>query len=125
VLRGKHSKVGLGELERAVLEHAQLVQHGAALVREGLCVPGAIRLNAQQVEDALQTALQEVDGFLVVYVFLLHLLSLLLGALDIVHDFFEELSTALEVALRGIADAVVLVPLDLVLQVLDLLSQLF
>lgn len=87
---------------------------------EGLSVPCAIRLDSEQVENALETSLEDVDGLLVLDVLLLLLLGVFLCLLNVGHDLLKLLPASLELALGGVTDAVVLVALDLIVDVLDL-----
>ena len=68
--------------------------------------------------------MQQVDCAGILKVFLFNLLGLLLSAIDIVHDLFELDSTRLKLGLRGVTDAIGPVPVDLLLDISNLLSQL-
>lgn len=86
VLACHHNEVGLGKLESAVLEHADLMQQCTSLVRERLVVPDAVGLDFEDLEHLLKTTLQNVDHSLVSSVLSFYLFRLLLSAVDLTHD---------------------------------------
>jgi len=119
-----HNKVGLGQLESAVLEHADLMQQCTSLVRECLVVPDAVRLDFEDLKDLLKTTLQNVDHSLVSSVFSFYLFRLLLSAVDLTHDLLYLLAALGEIVLGGISDAIVSMPLNLPIEIFDLLDEL-
>ena len=89
VLAGEHVQLGLGQLEGAVLKHAYLVKGVAALVGQGVRVPDTVLFDLEKVEDLLEAALQKIHCASVLQVLFLHFFGLLLGSVNVIHDFFE------------------------------------
>ena len=119
VLASEHSEVSLSELERTVLKHPNLVQRLPAFVCEGISIPHAVLFDTEQIENLLETALQDADCALVRLILLLNLLGVLLRLVNFIHNILQLLSSLLEFSVRGISYTVGSVPRNLLLNVSD------
>jgi hypothetical protein len=91
-------------------------------VRKGVGVPDTVLLDLEEIEDLLETSLQEVDCTVVLKVFFFYLLGLLLSAVNIIHDFLELNSARLKLTLRSVTNTVGSVSMNLLLDISDFFS---
>ena len=91
-------------------------------MRKGVGVPDTVLLDLEEIEDLLETSLQEVDCTAVLKVFFFYLLGLLLSAVNIIHDFFELNSARLKLTLRSVTNTVGSVSMNLLLDISDFFS---
>lgn len=91
-------------------------------MRKGVGVPDTVLLDLEEIEDLLETSLQEVDCTVVLKVFFFYLLGLLLSAVNIIHDFFELNSARLKLTLRSVTNTVGSVSMNLLLDISDFFS---
>ena len=90
-----------------------------AFVCEGISIPDAILFDTEQIENLLETALQDADCALVRLILLLNLLGVLLRLVNFIHNILQLLSSLLEFSVRGISYTVGSVPRNLLLNVSD------
>lgn len=91
-------------------------------MRKGVGVPDTVLLDLEEIEDLLETSLQEVDCTVVLKVFFFYLLGLLLSAVNIIHDFLELNSARLKLTLRSVTNTVGSVSMNLLLDISDFFS---
>ena len=106
MLTSKNSQVGLRKFKGTVLKHAYLVKGLSTLVGQGISVPNTVFLNAEKIEDALETSLKHINGALVLIILLLNIFRLLLSPIDLIHNVFELLASRLKLALRSVTNTV-------------------
>ena len=106
MLACKDSQVNLSELEGTVLKHTNLMKGLTTFVGKGISVPDTIFSDPKNVEDALKTTLEEVNGALVSLVFFFNLFRVLLSSIDIIHNVLELLASGLELSLRSVTNTV-------------------